>query len=42
MVKVESEKHIQFALTSPFGEGRPGRVARKSAKSGKGGDADEE
>lgn len=34
MVRVDSEKHIDFALTSPFnvGTGRPGRVARKSAK----------
>ncbi len=39
MVKVDSEKHIQFALSSPFGEGRPGRCARKSAaKGGAGGD----
>jgi len=38
-VRVESEKVIEFALTSPFGAGRPGRNKRKSAKEGgKGGD----
>ena len=31
MVRVDSEKHIDFAITSPFGQGRPGRVARKRA-----------
>merc|ERR1712159_522991 len=34
LVRVDSEKHIDFALTSPFGGGRPGRVRRKR----KGGD----
>merc|ERR1711862_632876 len=37
LLRVDSEKHIDFALTSPFGGGRPGRVRRKSAKAGKGG-----
>ena len=39
MVRVDSEKHIDFALNSAFnvGTGRPGRVARKAAKN-KGGD----
>merc|ERR1711966_540752 len=32
MVRLDSEKHIEFALTSPFGNGRPGRVKRKSDK----------
>lgn len=32
MVRVDSQKHIDFALTSPFGGGRPGRVKRKNAK----------
>ena len=46
MVRVESQKHIDFAATSPFGGGRPGRVkrrslARKAAKKN-GGDAEEE
>lgn len=31
MVRLESEKHIDFAPNSPFGGGRPGRVARKRA-----------
>merc|ERR1719393_947520 len=30
LVRVDSEKHIDFALTSPFGGGRPGRVRRKN------------
>ena len=41
MVRTDSEKHIEFSLTSPYGVGRPGRVKRKTAKSGgkkKGGD----
>ena len=29
MVRLDSEKHIDFALTSPFGGGRAGRVKRK-------------
>merc|ERR1712183_432814 len=33
LVRVDSEKHIDFAVTSPFGSGRPGRKARKSKKS---------
>ena len=36
MVRVESEKVIEFALTSPFGAGRPGRRKRKTLKSGGG------
>lgn len=46
MVRVDSQKHIDFSLTSPFGGGRPGRVKRKNqksaAKKAAGGDADEE
>eukprot|EP00478_Filoreta_tenera_P002285 GABV01002352.1.p2 GENE.GABV01002352.1~~GABV01002352.1.p2 ORF type:complete len:195 (-),score=71.75 GABV01002352.1:91-651(-) len=40
MVRTESEKHIGHSLTSPYGQGRPGRVARKKARqnSSKGGD----
>mmetsp|Transcript_96925 Transcript_96925/g.312402 ORF Transcript_96925/g.312402 Transcript_96925/m.312402 type:complete len:338 (-) Transcript_96925:116-1129(-) len=37
LVRLDSEKHIDFALTSPFGGGRPGRVRRKKAASGGGG-----
>jgi len=32
IVRLDSQKHIDFALTSPFGGGRPGRVRRKKAK----------
>ena len=28
-VRVDSEKHIDFAIDSPYGQGGPGRVARK-------------
>ncbi|KAK4692549.1 small subunit ribosomal protein S9e, partial [Lecanoromycetidae sp. Uapishka_2] len=42
VVRLDSQKHIDFALTSPFGGGRPGRVRRKKAKAAeakdKGGD----
>ena len=31
IVRLDSQKHIDFALTSPFGGGRPGRVRRKRA-----------
>merc|ERR1719379_2064167 len=37
LVRVDSEKHIDFALTSPFGGGRPGRVRRKQMNKGGGG-----
>ncbi|KAI5387050.1 40S ribosomal protein S9-2 [Lathyrus oleraceus] len=46
MVRVDSQKHIDFSLTSPLGGGRPGRVKRKNlkaaAKKASGGDGDEE
>merc|ERR1711948_136191 len=42
IVRLDSEKHIDFALTSPFGGGRPGRVRRRSAKKGGGDKADED
>lgn len=50
VVRLDSEKHIDFSLNSPFGGGRPGRVKRKNMKkvaSGEGaggddGDDDEE
>jgi len=34
MVRLDSEKHIEFAHTSPYGNGRPGRVRRKTQKTG--------
>ncbi|CAD7699433.1 unnamed protein product [Ostreobium quekettii] len=42
MVRVDSEKHIDFSLTSPFGGGRPGRVKRRALKSKSGGGAMDE
>merc|ERR1712196_60597 len=39
MVRVESQPHIEFALNSPFGGGRPGRVKRKNSG---GGDAEDD
>lgn len=44
MVRVESEKHIDFSLTSPLGGGPAGRVKRKNQKkaSGGGGDGEED
>ena len=48
MVRVDSQKHIDFALNSPFGGGRPGRVKRRNLKNaskkeeGGGGDDEEE
>merc|ERR1712213_202614 len=43
IVRLDSQKHIDFSLKSPFGGGRPGRVKRKNAKKGDdaGSDADE-
>jgi len=32
MVRVDSQKHIDFALQSPLGQGRPGRTKRKKLK----------
>ena len=31
LVRIDSEKHIDLALNSPYGQGRPGRVARRRA-----------
>lgn len=46
LVRCDSEKHIDFSLTSPLGAGCPGRVKRRNmkaaAKKAAGGDADEE
>ncbi len=44
MVKVDSEKQIDFANTSPHGGGRPGRTKRKKLRlgGGDGGDNAEE
>ena len=46
MVRLDSQKHIDFSLTSPLGGGRPGRVKRRNqraaAKKAAGGDGEEE
>ncbi|KAF8310369.1 40S ribosomal protein S9, partial [Clavulina sp. PMI_390] len=47
VVRLDSQKHIDFALTSPYGGGRAGRVKRKRAKAAAakeagGGDEDED
>lgn len=42
VVRLDSEKHINFSLSSPYGGGRPGRVKRKNMKKGQGGSGGEE
>jgi small subunit ribosomal protein S9e len=42
IVRLESQKHIDFALTSPYGGGRPGRVKRKRMRSASGAAEEEE
>lgn len=43
VVRLDSQKHIDFALRSPFGGGRAGRVKRKNLKKGTdGGEAEED
>merc|ERR1712170_243665 len=42
LVRVESQRHIDFSLDSPFGGGRPGRLKRKKLASKGGGDDDGE
>lgn len=37
IVRLDSQKHIEFSLQSPFGGGRPGRVKRRNAKKAAGG-----
>merc|ERR1711937_768368 len=39
IVRLDSQKHIDIAINSAYGGGRPGRVKRKNAKKPKGGDA---
>ncbi|KAA8492735.1 40S ribosomal protein S9-1 [Porphyridium purpureum] len=38
LVRVDSQKHIDFALSSPFGGGPPGRVKRAKKNRASGGD----
>jgi len=44
VVRLDSQKHVDYSLKSPYGGGRPGRVKRKRAKAaaGGGGDGEEE
>merc|ERR1712212_601323 len=43
IVRLDSQKHIDFSTNSPFGGGPPGRVKRQNMKKGGGGgDGDEE
>lgn len=40
VVRLDSQKHIDFSVSSPFGGGKPGRVRRQNLKKGdKGGKA---
>ena len=41
VVRLDSEKHINFNLNSPYGSGRSGRVKRKNMKKGQGGSGGE-
>jgi small subunit ribosomal protein S9e len=41
-VRLESQKHIDFALNSPYGGGRPGRVKRRRLRAATEGDEAEE
>merc|ERR1712055_137990 len=34
IVRLDSQKHLDFSLKSPFGGGRPGRVKRKNLRKG--------
>merc|ERR1711860_180924 len=36
IVRLDSQKHIDFSLKSPYGGGRPGRVKRRNMKKGQG------
>merc|ERR1712002_820993 len=42
IVRLDSQKHIDFSLKSPFGGGPAGRVKRKNMRKGGSGDADGE
>ncbi|RKP03742.1 hypothetical protein CXG81DRAFT_9105 [Caulochytrium protostelioides] len=42
IVRLESQKHIDFALTSAYTSGKAGRVKRRKQKDASGGDAEEE
>merc|ERR1711920_337170 len=42
LVRLDSQKHIDFALKSPFDGGRPGRVKRRKMAGGGGDDEEDE
>merc|ERR1712038_1780294 len=42
VVRLDSQKHIDFSLNSPYGGGPPGRVKRMNAKKGSKEDEDED
>ena len=42
VVRLDSQKHIDFSLNSPYGCGRAGRVKRKNLRKGQSAGADEE
>merc|ERR1712198_111178 len=42
IVRLDSQKHIDFSLKSPYGGGPPGRVKRMNSKKGKGDDDEDE
>ena len=42
IVRLDSQKHIDFAINSSLAGGKPGRVKRRNAKKGTGGNADED
>merc|ERR1712133_264105 len=42
IVRLDSQKHIDFSLKSPYGGGPPGRVKRMNAKKGKEDGSDDE
>lgn len=42
VVRLESQKHVSFASTSPYGGGKPGRVARKSQRKREAGGEEED
>merc|ERR1712168_906929 len=42
VVRLDSQKHIDFSLKSPYGGGRAGRVKRKNQKKGKDDGSDDE
>ena len=42
IVRLDSQKHIDFAHKSPFGGGRPGRVKRRNMKKGDKAEEDDE